>query len=165
MLRFYFPSPLLFYYMFWVCCLSSVNIQMVLWVVCIKLYLQEHANWKELHCFTHKEINDFLINCLIKTKNLDDAKNSWLEKLFCSLCKNLGCTGDRKQSCKIHSGNHQTVLSNKAEGLFVYSVHKTCSSDIKAREQSNTNWVINLVALSSLAKANNAFFRKKKKVW
>lgn len=54
---------------------------MDLGVVCIKLYLQDHANWKELHDFTHKEINDFLINCLIKTKNLDFAENSWLEKL------------------------------------------------------------------------------------
>lgn len=58
----------------------SVNIQMDLWVVCINLYLQGHANWKELHDCTHKEINDFLINCLIKTKNLDVAENSRLEK-------------------------------------------------------------------------------------
>lgn len=68
---------------------------------------------------------------------------------------------DKKQSCKTHSINWQTTLSNNTESLFVYSVHKEYSRDIKAGEQSNMNWVINLVAQSSLAKVNNTLFRKK----
>lgn len=47
-------------------------------VVCIKLYLWDPANWKELHPI-HKEIADSLNNHWIKTRNLDVAaewKNS-----------------------------------------------------------------------------------------
>lgn len=106
----------------WLFMVYSVNIQIDLRGVYIKLYLQDHANWKELHVFTHKEINDFLINCLIKTKNLDVAENSWLEKLSLMqhLYKKQGCTRNRKQSCKIHFTNQQTTLSNNTEHLCVF---------------------------------------------